>query len=249
MSLDMNTAEKQRNFDPLPDGSFVKLLLQFKGGGADLPGHNAPNDKGLFKNSRTSDAVMLECEFTVMTAGPFQHRKWSEHWTVAGGAVDDKGNSKGGNMTRQRIRAMIESAAGIRPDDESPEAKAVRVIPDYATLHDCPFYAKVRVEEGEDYQDQATGENKKGFDKNVIDRIVTPDMEEYAPLVAGQPVAPKPSGRGGRAKPAGDAAAGAQTGQPRWKTEAPSQAALPGTADAPATEAAKPVGGPKWLNK
>lgn len=242
--LNLNDAPRQRNFDPIPDGSFVRLVMNYKAGGADLPDCDQ-KDKGLFKNSKSSDAVMLECEFTV-DGGPHAHRKWAEHWTVAGGNLDEKGNSKGWNMTKQRIRAMIESAANIKPDDESPDAKAGRMVPNFKELDGIPFYAKIRVEEGEDYID-AEGQTKKGFDKNLIDRIVTPDMEEYAPLVRGETVAPKPSGRSTK-KAAGVASGTASAAEPRWKrADAPGptapQATLPGT-DTAATSS-----GPKWLRK
>lgn len=246
--LNMNEADKQRNFDPIPDGTFLKLIMNFKAGGHTMPGGD-PADANLFKASQKSDAIMLECEFTV-DGGPNAHRKWSEHWVVGGGSVDEKGNSKGWNFTKQRIRAMIESAANIRPDDESPESKAARMIPNFSTLDGIPFYAKTRIEEGEDYLDETTGQTKKGFDKNLIDRIVTPDMEEYAPLVRGEAVAPKPSG-GGRSKKSGAPDAGSSEA-PRWKkAESPGpqspQPSLP-MGDKPAGD--KPAGsGPKWLNK
>ena len=242
--LNLNEAEKQKNFDPIPDGTFLKLMLQFKAGGASFQGCEAA-DNGLFKNSKTSDAVLLECEFTVISKGPYEHRKWTEHMTVTGGSVDDKGNSKGGNMTRQRIRAMIESASNIRPDDESPEAKAGRMIPNYGALDEIPFYAKVRIEEGEDYTDQTTGEMKKGFDKNVIDRIVTPDMEEYAPLVRGEIVPPKPSG--GRSKAKAAAGAGADAAAPRWKKDGAPAATEGPHNPAPAAAGAAETNKPKWL--
>ncbi len=257
--LNMNEAEKQKNFDPIPDGSFLKLMLNFVGQGASFPGCEK-EDEGMFKNARDagSDVKTLECEFTVLTPGPFQHRKWKEWWVVFGGQVDEKGTSKGWNFTKQRIRAMIESASNIRPDDESPEAKAGRMIPNFSALDEIPFYAKIYIEEGTPYFDAETQTEKKGFDKNLIDRIVTPDMEEYAALVRGEAVAPKPSGRGKSATAKtgdGAAAGGAGGSQPRWKTAAkspePEAPKLPGTGDAAAegqTDAA-PAKGPKWLNK
>jgi hypothetical protein len=254
--LNMNEADRQKNFDPIPDGSFLKLMLNFVGQGGSFPGCDKA-DEGMFKPARdtSSDVVTLECEFTVLTPGPFEHRKWKEWWVVFGGTVDEKGSSKGWNFTKQRIRAMIESASNIRPDDETPEAKAARMIPNFSALDECPFYAKIYIEEGTPYFDAETQTEKKGFDKNLIDRIVTPDMEEYAPLVRGEAVAPKPSGRGlkaGGKAPAGASATGGAA--PRWKKgadapapEAPQQA-LP-LDGAKTSETAAPATGPKWLRK
>jgi len=254
--LNMNEAEKQKNFDPIPDGSFVKLMLNFVGQGHSFPGCEEA-DKGMFKPAKdsTSDVVTLECEFTVVSPGPYEHRKWKEWWVVYGGAVDERGSSKGWNFTKQRIRAMIESASNIRPDDESAEAKATRMIPNFTELDGCPFYAKIYVEEGTPYFDVETQTEKKGFDKNLIDRIVTPDMEEYAPLVRGETVPPKPSGRGKKADAAPGTAGGAAGAAPgsKWaKKPSPGLQAPQETLPLEGQTAAASAGAdqstkPKWL--
>lgn len=47
-------------------------------------------DAGLLKASQSSDAKMLDCEFTVVD-GPHARRKFWQSFTVAGGKVDEKG--------------------------------------------------------------------------------------------------------------------------------------------------------------
>ena len=66
---------------------------------------------------------MLDCEFTVVE-GPYARRKFWQNFTVAGGKLDEKGQSKGWNISKSTFRAMVDSALGLDPKDESPAAKA-----------------------------------------------------------------------------------------------------------------------------
>jgi hypothetical protein len=73
-----------------------------------------PMDGGLLKASQSSDARMLDCEFTVVE-GPYARRKFWQNFTVAGGKLDEKGQSKGWNISKSAFRAMIDSALGLDP--------------------------------------------------------------------------------------------------------------------------------------
>ena len=244
--MNLNTAEPQKTFEVIPDGTFVKILLQIKAGGFNLPGAEAM-DAGLFKTSKSSDAVMLECEMTVLE-GPYAHRKFTDHWTVAGGSLDEKGNSKGFNITKTRMRAAIESNQNIRPDDMGAQAVATRQINGFKELDGITFFAKIKVDPGEPYVDQATGQEKQGFDRNSLDRIVTPDMVEYADLAAGKPVEAKPRGaaRIGKSPGAATPAAGRS-----WGSPPAAQPGLPlgqtGQSAAAAATPAPAANKPAWL--
>jgi hypothetical protein len=247
MPLDMNDAAPQKTFEVIPDGVFAKVLLQVKGGGYTLPGADAA-DNGLFRTPKSEgSAVTMECEFTVLE-GPYAHRKFIEYWTVAGGDVDDKGHSKGWNISKTRIRAAIESNQGIKPDDMGPQAVATRRINNFSELQNLWFFAKIGVDFGNEYADPMTGAMKMGFDKNKIDRIITPDMVEYADMAAGKPVEPKPSGRqrkaaGATASAPGNAPARSWGGAPA----AAKPAELPLGPTPPIGGTASPK--PSWLNK
>ena len=246
MAIGFNDAEPQKTFEVVPDGTFTRLLLQIKGGGFSLPANHpfhSAADEGLFRRPKDVDAaVTMECELTVVS-GRYKHRKFTEYWTVSGGAADDKGQSKGWPITKTRIRAMIESNQNIRPDDMGAQAVATRNISAFSDLQNIEFFAKIGVEPGNDYLDQMTGATKTGFDKNKIDYIVTPDKPEYADLAAGKEVEPKPSGRAH--KPA--ATAPGATATKGWGADR--QAVLPGTvtAQSQAQPTAAPVQKPSWL--
>ena len=246
MPINVNDADPQRTFEVIPDGTFAKLLLQIKPGKFTMQGSD-PMDNGLFREPKEVDgAVTMECELTVLE-GQYAHRKFSEYWTVAGGALDDKGHSKGWNMTKTRIRAAIESNQGIKPDDMSEQARATRQINGFAELNNVWFFAKIDVEPGNDYTDQMTGEVKHGFDKNKIGRVVTPDMVEYADLVAGKPVEAKPSRRQHKAS---TAAAQPATPARSWGSQPqakPAELPLTPAPGAPTPATARPK--PSWLSK
>ena len=251
-TMDFNDAEEQRQGGTIPDGTFVKAAIHIRPGGASLAGMD-PTDTGLFKNSDKSDAVMIDCEFTVLV-GPYAHRKWWENMVVAGGTLDEKGVSKGWNMTKSRIRAMLESAMSIDPKDMSEPAKQKRQIPYFKYIDGMPFYVKLTVEEG--------GAKPGGgtyAPKNVIDRIVIPGDAEYADLAAGKEVAPMPRNASVKAPNASQGGV-ASNAVPAWQTQSPpagaasavAQPSLPGV-QAPTSGAANPASpssapaGPAWL--
>ena len=58
MSYDFNGADRQSSgFDPIPAGTIVPLTMSIRPGGV--------GDGGWFKQSQSSDALMLDCEFVV----------------------------------------------------------------------------------------------------------------------------------------------------------------------------------------
>ena len=119
---DLNDAQPQLPpvGELIPDGTFAKVRMTIRPGGVN---GSTPMDAGLLKASHTSDAKMLDCEFTVV-AGAYARRKFWQNFTVAGGKVDEKGQSKGWNISKSAFRAMVDSAIGLDPKDESPDRKA-----------------------------------------------------------------------------------------------------------------------------
>ena len=251
MAIDLSGAEEQREAGAtIPDGTFVKLAMNIRAGGSTVPG-NDPMDNGLFTASKSSDALGLDAEFTV-TAGPYAHRKVFSWMTISGGALDDKGNSKGWNMTKTSLRAMIDSALGLDPKDVSPAAAQSRRVGGFAQFSGIEFWANIGIEPGNEILQNGQGTGRFYDDKNVIDRIVVPGDAEYADLRAGKEVAAKPKHKasvsGAPAPSASTAAA-----KPAWggggavashSASPPAQQPLPGTT-APQPQQA----GPAWLRQ
>ncbi len=131
----------------------------------------------MLTRSKNGVAEGIDAVFTV-TEGEYAKRKFFS-FMVTGGTTD--GHAQAADITARRLRAILESAKGIKPSDVSEAAKKARVA-DYADFDGIRFMAKLRVE-------PARGEYKA---KNVISEIITPDRKEWRPI-AQEPKAVRPA--------------------------------------------------------
>jgi hypothetical protein len=158
MAYDFNSASEQRSGDLIPDGTFVPVHLTIR------PGNSG--EGGWLKRSKAGDSMALDCEFTV-TEGPHAKRKFWSLFTMEG---TTEGHQKAADISASRIRAILESAYGIRPDDESDAAKSKRRLNSWGDLDGLRFIAKVGIEKGKD-----------GYkDKNSLAEVITPDRKQWA---------------------------------------------------------------------
>ena len=159
--LDLNSAEVQRGFDELiPANTIAPVIMTIR------PGGKGP--EGWLTESKTSDAMYLNCEFTI-TEGPYAKRKVWSNMTWTGGKKNEKGQSIGGEITRSTLRAMLESARNISPLDMSEKAMAARRVNSFSEFDGVEFIVKIGVEKG-----------SGGYpDKNKVLAVVTPDKKEY----------------------------------------------------------------------
>jgi len=257
MSYDLNDAQPQMApiGELIPDGTFAKVRLTIRPGGVN--GATAM-DAGLLKASQSSDAKMLDCEFTVVD-GPHARRKFWQSFTVAGGKVEEKGQSIGWKISKSTFRAMVDSALGLDPRDETPDSKAKRVLPGLKHLDGIVFAARIMVE---------PASNPQYRDQNRIANVVLPDEPQHGPIMRGESVPPEPVNAPPR-KAASAPAPGWQAPTPAWgaQPQAPSAAPAWGTqAQAPQQPAPQPptqqahssppsapsgapaTGMPAWLN-
>jgi hypothetical protein len=216
---DFNDANEQRPDGVIPDGTYCQLRLTWRPGNENLEGC-FPDDIGLFKTSSTSsDVVYLDAELAV-TFGLYAGRKLWQNFTVSGGKQTEGGTSKAWNISKDTMRAMIDSALGLDPKDVSAAAKAKRNLPSFRSLDGVAFFARLGVESGGGVY----------ADKNRVAHIVVPGEPQYAALKAGQEVPPAPSG-----VTAARAAAAPAQAKPAWQQNA--------VEVKPATTSA----GPSWL--
>lgn len=225
--FDFNDAQQQMapQGEIIPDGVFSRLKLTIRPGGTNGA---VPMDAKLLKSSERSDALMLNCELTLLD-GPHARRKFWQNFTVAGGKRDEKGESIGWNISKSSFRAMIDSAVGLDPRDDTPVARDKRKLEGLRQLDGIVFAARIMVEP----------ESPGHAASNRIANIVVPGEPDYAKIMAGQPVPPDPVNASPRkTRPA------AATPAPAWSQ--PSQAAAPGQAFAADARPAAPS--PQWLN-
>ena len=241
MTFDMNDVAPQQAGDLIPDGTFAKVTMSIRKGGVD---GMSEVDRGLLKSSNQpgSDVRMVDAEFTV-AEGPFARRKFWQNFTVQGGKLDEQGQSVGWKISKSQFRAMIDSALGLNPEDMSDAAKAKRVLRGLADLDGITFVAKIQVE---------PNRNPAYKDANKLDHVVLPTAPEWQKVMAGEQVPAQPSNRPRPAAAApGSAAPAWGQSQPASSASTPAWSAGSGQSSgqpAASAEAAKPAGGPAWLN-
>ena len=228
---DLNDAQPQMGplGELIPDGTFARVKMTIRPGGVN---GSTPIDVGLLKASQSSDAKMLDCEFAVV-AGPYARRKFWQNFTVAGGKLDEKGQSKGWNISKSTFRAMIDSALGLDPKDESAAAKQKRVIQGLKQLDGIVFAARIMIEPASSPQYK---------DQNKLANVVLPGEPQYTATMRGESVPAEPI----NAKPRKATESPHQI--PAWS--APAEAASGGVpwAKQDATNSQPSAAGPAWLN-
>lgn len=158
---DFNDAEQQQSFDLIPKGTVARVRMTIKPGGFDDPAQGWSG--GYATQSFETGSVYLSCEFVILE-GEFARRKmWSNI-----GLQSPKGPNWG-NMGRTFVRAALNSARNIRPQDNSPQAAAARRIAGFHELDGLEFVARIDVEK-----------DGRGELKNVVKLAVEPDHPDYA---------------------------------------------------------------------
>ena len=168
--FDFNSAAEQSSYDLIPKGTVVRVRMTIKPGGYDDPSQGWTG--GYATRSATTGSVYLNCEFVVLD-GPFVRRKM---WSLIG-LYSAKG-AEWTNMGRTFIKAILNSARGISPTDNSPAAQNARRISGFSDLEGIEFVGKVDWEK-----------DQNGQDKCVIKSAVTPEHKEYAVHIGAGPTA------------------------------------------------------------
>lgn len=161
-----------------------------------------------------------------------------QNFTVAGGKLDEKGQSKGWNISKSAFRAMVDSALGLDPKDESPAAKQKRVIQGLKQLDGIVFAARIMVE---------PASNPQYKDQNKLANVVLPGEPQYAAVMRGENVQPDPVNAKPR-KPADSAQQAPAWGAP-GSTPPAGQTGVPWAKEgATNPPQGAPAAGPAWLN-
>ncbi len=198
--FDFNDAPEQRTFELIPKGALVKVCLRIRPGGFDDPAQGWTG--GYATRHPNTGSVYLNGEFTVMEGEYVRCKLWSLI-----GLYSPKG-PEWGHIGRGLMKAMLCSARGIHPKDDSPAAQAALRIQGFADLEGLEFLAKV------DWETDPHGQPK-----SVIKRAITPDHKDYArlmgPVGIAAPLAP-PSPSQVTAPSAEPTTPPIRTGRPVW---------------------------------
>jgi hypothetical protein len=156
-AFDFNDAPSQQNFDLIPDKTAAVVQMRIEEGGA--------GGDGLLTRASTG-ADMLKCELVVVE-GKYTNRKLWANMVVFG---PTKGHEDAADITRGRLRAILESARGIKPADMSETAKRARQTTSYADFNGIRFWALIGIE-------PAKGDYRA---KNILLSAVTPDQPGWS---------------------------------------------------------------------
>jgi hypothetical protein len=110
--------------------------------------------------------------------GEFAKRKLWQLFTLHG---TTPGHAEAGEISRNTLRAILESARGIRPDDKSEAAAAARKVASWDEFDQIRFVARLGVRPPKD-----------GYAaKNTILEIITPERKAWVkPEQIAKPAAP-----------------------------------------------------------
>jgi len=171
--LDFNTAGEQRSLDVIPANTICTLQMTVRPGGA--------GDGGWLRRANNGGSEGLDCVFVVVDE-PYAKRKVWQLFTLNG---TTKGHADAGEISRNTLRRVLESARGIRANDTSAAAQAARKVSGWADFNNLRFVARIGVRPPQD-----------GYAaKNTIAEVITPDRQAWK-----QPEQiPGPSTNGGTA--------------------------------------------------
>jgi hypothetical protein len=182
MGYDYTQAPPQRESELIPHGTVATVALKIRAGGA--------GEGGLLKRSKNGDCEMLDLEFIVVN-GPYAKCKFWQNLILAGTTA---GHATASEISRGTIRAIIESAKGIKPQDVSPLARQARTV-ELKDIDGMIFVAKIGVEKG---KPRNNGSGGNYDDKNILAAVVTPDKDDWRPVEQRPPF---DSGSGGSGSP------------------------------------------------
>jgi len=156
--FDFNTAETQR--EPIPADTVAVIQLDVKPGGV--------GDGGWLKASKDGTSRGLDCEFTVVD-GEHAKRKFWWRLTLEG---ETDGHKDARDISRRVLRAIWESARGIKPDDKSEDARKARQVADAGAFDGVRFIGRIGVE-------PAKGNYPA---KNMLLEVITPERKNWRPV-------------------------------------------------------------------
>jgi hypothetical protein len=160
--FDYSEAQQQREIDLIPHNTIATLQMTVRPGSA--------GEDGMLKRSQDGGCEMLDCEFVVVD-GEFARRRLWERFILAG---TTDGHAKAAEISRSKLRAILESARGVKPDDASEQARALRKA-SLADFNGIRFIARIGIEKG---KPRANGEGEYP-DRNVLLTVVSPDRKDW----------------------------------------------------------------------
>src|SRR5215472_140359 len=151
MPFNYSDAPPPRDFELIPQDTIATHVLHIRPGGV--------GEDGMLKRSARGDCEMLDCEL-IIADGLYKGRKYWEYWVMEG---TTDGHAKSIDWNRGTLKAILDSALGLDPNDKSDKAQAARTV-SYKDFEGMTFIGKIGIEKGKPKND-GSGENWP--DKNI----------------------------------------------------------------------------------
>src|SRR5262249_35035178 len=162
----------------------------------------------MLMRSKDGGCEMLHVEFTLFD-GPYKGRKfWG--YLIMEGTTD--GHKEAAKISQGTLKAILDSALGLKPDDMSPEARKARYV-GYKQFEGMTFMGKIGIEKGKPKNDGSSG---NWDDKNILAGVIMPDKKDWHPVE--QPPPFNGGGATAAAAASAPAAAAAPIERPKWAT-------------------------------
>ena len=158
MNFDFNTATEQ--FDLIPDKTDAVVQMRIQEGGVG-------EDRLLTRADTGAEYVAFEFTVVEGTYARRPHKFFTN--MVLSGPTD--GHAQAADISKSLLRAILESARGIKPKDVSEAAKKARVA-ELRDFEGIRFWARIGIQ-------PQRGEYRA---RNTLALVITPDMKEWRPI-------------------------------------------------------------------
>jgi hypothetical protein len=146
---------------------------------------NAGED-GMLKRSSDGGSEYLDCEFVIIER-PHAKRKFWDRFLLAG--TTDK-HTQAIDISRGKLKTILDSAFDLDPDDKSAEARARRTVA-LKTFDGLNFVARIGIEKGKPKPDGSGN----WPDKNILVAAITRGSKDWKGPIPQHP--PFDGGNGG----------------------------------------------------
>src|SRR5262245_27587950 len=152
--------------DLIPHNTIATLVLHIRRGRV--------GEEGMLRLSAKGDCERLDCTLTVCD-GPYKGRTFWESFCLNGTTPF---HAEAAEISRRKLKAILDSALGLKPDDASPQASEKRTV-SLKRFEGMRFVGRIAIDKGRLKND---GSGARFPARNRLAEVITPDMKDWHPV-------------------------------------------------------------------
>jgi hypothetical protein len=156
-------------FELIPQDTIATQVLHIRPGGV--------GEDGMLTRSKDGTCEMLAVVITIAD-GLYKGRKIFEYWVLEG---TTDGHAKSREINLGTLKAILDSALGLDPNDKSPQAHAARTV-SLKQFEGLTFIGKIGIEKGGPKIENGKPTGEFWPDKNILAGVITPDKKDWHPV-------------------------------------------------------------------